>query len=209
MTLASSGADAPLRVRQNDGVAFDRADRAAQHAEFSARCRERRDGRPGWYTKRVNIMLTGRNCGSQRVLQTCAGLCRRRRSRGRPRASAGASVTVAGRRLPWVSRPSAKNQKKAGQDARLFICCETRREPRRRVTPAWMLLACLPFGPVVTSKETFWPSFSVLNPGMLIAEKCANRSSPPPSGVMKPKPLASLNHFTVPVAISKFPQEQK
>src|SRR6478735_11534398 len=67
-----------------------------------------------------------------------------------------------------------------------------------------MLLACLPFGPWVTSKETFWPSFSVLKPGMLIAEKCAKRSSPPPSGVMKPKPFASLNHFTVPVAISVF-----
>src|SRR5512138_815690 len=64
-----------------------------------------------------------------------------------------------------------------------------------------MLLACLPFGPWVTSKLTFWPSFSVLKPCMLIAEKCANRSSPPPSGVMKPKPFASLNHFTVPVAI--------
>src|SRR5207249_11156384 len=36
---------------------------------------------------------------------------------------------------------------------------------------------------------------------MLIAEKCANRSSPPPSGVINPKPFASLNHFTVPVAI--------
>ena len=34
-----------------------------------------------------------------------------------------------------------------------------------------MLLACSPFGPCVTSKETFWPSFSVLKPGMLIAEK--------------------------------------
>src|SRR5438132_13473991 len=64
-----------------------------------------------------------------------------------------------------------------------------------------MLEACFPLGPVVTSNETFWPSFSDLKPGMLIAEKCANRSSPPPSGVMKPKPLASLNHFTVPVAI--------
>src|SRR5512138_865718 len=64
-----------------------------------------------------------------------------------------------------------------------------------------MLLACLPFGPWVTSKLTFWPSFSVLKPCMLIAEKCANRSSPPPSGVMKPNPFASLNHFTVPVAI--------
>src|SRR5205823_3197426 len=40
---------------------------------------------------------------------------------------------------------------------------------------------------------------------MLIAEKCANRSSPPPSGVMKPKPFASLNHLTVPVAIMLLP----
>src|SRR4029450_1803209 len=72
-----------------------------------------------------------------------------------------------------------------------------------------MLLACLPFGPWVTSKLTFWPSFRVLNPGMLIAEKCANRSSPPPSGVMKPNPLASLNHLTVPVAISAIPQEKE
>src|SRR4029079_6311984 len=40
---------------------------------------------------------------------------------------------------------------------------------------------------------------------MLIAEKCANKSSPPPSGVMKPKPFASLNHLTVPVAILLVP----
>src|SRR6185312_1052759 len=31
--------------------------------------------------------------------------------------------------------------------------------------------------------------------------KWTNRSRPPSSGVMKPKPLSSLNHFTVPVAI--------
>src|SRR6185503_17734392 len=73
-----------------------------------------------------------------------------------------------------------------------------------------MLLACfLPLLPAVISKLTFCPSFSVLNPGMLIAEKCAKRSSPPPSGVMNPKPFASLNHFTVPVAISNFPHEQQ
>src|SRR5690606_23249375 len=42
-----------------------------------------------------------------------------------------------------------------------------------------------------------------------MAEKCANRSSPPSSGVMKPKPLESLNHFTVPVAISCFLAEQR
>src|SRR5262249_30020732 len=70
---------------------------------------------------------------------------------------------------------------------------------------AWMLLACfLPLLPAVISKETFWPSLSVLNPAMLMAEKCAKRSSPPPSGVMKPKPFASLNHLTVPVAICTF-----
>src|SRR5438552_12919868 len=34
-----------------------------------------------------------------------------------------------------------------------------------------------------------------------MAEKCAKTSSPPPSGSMKPKPLASLNHLTVPRAI--------
>src|SRR5436190_21028194 len=67
-----------------------------------------------------------------------------------------------------------------------------------------MFDACLPFGPCVTSNWTFWPSFRVLNPGMLMAEKCANRSSPPPSGVMKPKPLASLNHLTVPVGMDVF-----
>lgn len=38
---------------------------------------------------------------------------------------------------------------------------------------------------------------------MLIAEKCANKSSPPSSGVIKPKPLESLNHLTVPVAIKE------
>src|ERR1700736_6025958 len=64
-----------------------------------------------------------------------------------------------------------------------------------------MLPACLPFGPVVTSNETFCPSLSALKPCMLIAEKCANRSLPPPSGVIKQKPFASLNHFTVPFAI--------
>src|SRR5947209_14328777 len=31
--------------------------------------------------------------------------------------------------------------------------------------------------------------------------KCTNRSRPPSSGVMKPNPLSSLNHLTVPVAI--------
>ena len=64
-----------------------------------------------------------------------------------------------------------------------------------------MFEACLPLAPSVISKETRWPSFKLLKPGILIAEKCAKRSSPPASGVTKPKPLESLNHFTVPSAI--------
>src|SRR5688572_33445889 len=39
---------------------------------------------------------------------------------------------------------------------------------------------------------------------MLMEEKCAKRSSPPPSGVIKPKPFESLNHLTVPIAIVSF-----
>src|SRR5208283_4406246 len=37
----------------------------------------------------------------------------------------------------------------------------------------------------------------------------ANRSSPPPSGVMKPKPFASLNHLTVPVGMFSSPNNQE
>ena len=50
----------------------------------------------------------------------------------------------------------------------------------------WMFAACLPFGPVVISKLTRWFSARDLKPAVLIAEKCANRSSPPSSGLMKP-----------------------
>lgn len=67
-----------------------------------------------------------------------------------------------------------------------------------------ILEACLPFGPVVISKETRWFSFRDLKPSALMAEKWAKTSSPPSSGVMNPKPLESLNHFTVPVAITNF-----
>src|SRR3954447_8910679 len=35
--------------------------------------------------------------------------------------------------------------------------------------------------------------------------KWTNRSRPPSSGVMKPKPLSSLNHLTVPVPITAIP----
>src|SRR5664279_1852254 len=47
-----------------------------------------------------------------------------------------------------------------------------------------MFVACRPLGPVVTSKLTRWPSFSVLNPCSWIAEKWAKRSLPPSSGCL-------------------------
>src|SRR5437773_7010563 len=39
-----------------------------------------------------------------------------------------------------------------------------------------------------------------------MAEKWANTSAPPSSGVMNPKPFSALNHFTTPTAMSS-PQE--
>src|SRR6185437_15742848 len=80
---------------------------------------------------------------------------------------------------------------------------EARQSPRPASVQSTerMFAACRPLGPVVTSKLTRWPSLSVLKPCPWIAEKWAKRSLPPSSGVTKPKPLESLNHFTVPVAI--------
>ena len=58
-----------------------------------------------------------------------------------------------------------------------------------------------PFSPSRGSYSTFAFSVRVLNPSPEIFEKCTKRSLPPSSGVMNPYPFASLNHFTVPVAI--------
>src|ERR1700753_508015 len=41
-----------------------------------------------------------------------------------------------------------------------------------------------------------------------MAEKWTNTSAPPPSTVMKPKPLSALNHFTVPCAMLNSPSEK-
>src|SRR2546422_6081447 len=67
-----------------------------------------------------------------------------------------------------------------------------------------MFEAAGPFGPSTTSKDTAWLSFSDLYPAIWILLWWANRSLPPSSGVMNPKPLESLNHFTVPVDIFNF-----
>src|SRR3954468_23022974 len=65
--------------------------------------------------------------------------------------------------------------------------------------------ACGPFCPSPSSNSTFAPSASVRKPSPWIAEKWTKASDPPSSGVMKPKPFSSLNHFTTPVAICAAP----
>ena len=55
-----------------------------------------------------------------------------------------------------------------------------------------------PFWPWTTSNSTRSPSARDLNPVPEIALKWT-KTSGPPSREMKPKPFASLNHFTVPV----------
>src|SRR5438045_1297644 len=58
--------------------------------------------------------------------------------------------------------------------------------------------ACGPFWPCTTSNSTLSPSARDLKPLPPIALKWT-KTSGPPSREMKPNPLASLNHFTVPV----------
>src|SRR5438045_3214822 len=71
------------------------------------------------------------------------------------------------------------------------------------------LRASGPFSPSAGSNSTRAPSARVLKPSLVIALKWTNTSLPPSSGVMKPYPFASLNHFTVPVAILKTPPSEE
>ncbi len=58
-----------------------------------------------------------------------------------------------------------------------------------------------PFSPSTRSNSTRSPSDRDLNPSCWIALWWTKQSFEPSSGVMKPNPLASLNHFTVPVVL--------
>src|SRR5690606_2649132 len=91
------------------------------------------------------------------------------------------------RKRPQPPGPAGAARARRGRSRR-------RSSPHREVTSS----ACLPFWPCTTLKETFWPSFRLRKPVPEIERKWTNTSSPL-SVVMKPKPLASLNHFTVPV----------
>src|SRR5690606_12978524 len=62
----------------------------------------------------------------------------------------------------------------------------------------WTSSACMPFWPCTTLNETFWPSCRLRKPEPTMERKWTNTSSPF-SRLMKPKPLASLNHLTVPI----------
>src|SRR5579885_2522286 len=66
---------------------------------------------------------------------------------------------------------------------------------------ATTLFASGPFAPSTASNCTCAPSASDLKPSPAIEEWWTNTSLPPSAGVMNPYPFASLNHFTVPVAI--------
>src|SRR5574340_452693 len=63
------------------------------------------------------------------------------------------------------------------------------------------LIALGPLGPFSVSKLTESPSARLLKPLPWIEVWCT-KTSLPSSLVIKPKPFESLNHFTVPLAIS-------
>src|SRR5688500_13633995 len=69
-------------------------------------------------------------------------------------------------------------------------------DERRLTFVAWA-----PLGPCSTSYSTSSLSLRDLKPSAEIAEKWTKTSGPPFSCSMKPKPFASLNHFTLPLAI--------
>src|SRR3979411_1793862 len=60
-----------------------------------------------------------------------------------------------------------------------------------------------------SSYSTVCPSLSVERPAFSTAEICTNTSLPPLLGWINPKPLVGLNHFTVPLAITSSPRDQK
>src|SRR2546427_469310 len=96
---------------------------------------------------------------------------------------------------------SARTLRSTAPSVRMPPQLQTRLTSPARYT-GLMLAARGPLGLCSTSYCTLSFSFSVLNPLAWMDEKCTKRSLLPSSGVMKPKPLASLNHFTVPVLMS-------
>src|SRR4030065_411748 len=127
-------------------------------------------------------------------------------TRGRKRSVSAGS----GRRVCWgksnkgvppchfLLHPRGRRKRKsaAGRQSRSAFPCPSVRAGYTFLT----LDAFFPLGPEVTSNSTFIPSVRERKPSPAISLKWTKISSPS-SGVTKPHPFASLNHFTVPVAI--------
>src|SRR3989454_7876925 len=146
--------------------------------------------------------------------------CLWRRTTGWPRGRASSSSLHSAAISVSLSRSAFASSARSSSVVSLSICSllHFATRPRGRIgaarmsfvtgltSPArytgLMLAARGPLGLCSTSYCTLSFSFSVLNPLAWMDGKCTKRSLLPSSGVMKPKPLASLNHFTVPVLMS-------
>lgn len=82
------------------------------------------------------------------------------------------------------------NKLKSPAAARLSYKIQWSKSDSSYVNCSWTFLAVLNFELNVLA---FSQSFEAVTP---IAEKCTNTSLLPSAGVMKPKPLDSLNHLT-------------
>src|SRR5262249_45040849 len=118
------------------------------------------------------------------------------------------------------ARPHARRHqgaaREAGEDRRGLGAAQALSEGQRKragpkTPPSWRasdrraqtlrtFVAWRPLGPFCTSNSTLSPSLSERKPSDMIAVWWTNTSGPS-ARVMKPKPFASLNHFTVPVSI--------
>src|SRR6266850_6928369 len=196
---ALQGGGACRRAGERGGAGHDRDGRRATH-DRPARCpaRQRRAGRargahevtgrdshrPAWATR------GGR--GADRVPRLPARSVHPwRRDRDRWRYSAD---HLAEKRR--AAKSVARNAKGRPRGSDL---------PRMPSEPYCLrtFCACSPFGPFTISNSTLSPSASERNPSAWMAVWWTNTSSPP-SCEMKPNPLLSLNHFTVPCAMKAF-----
>src|SRR5579884_254451 len=130
--------------------------------------------------------------------------------------SASRSASAGARTAPWA-RAAAGRQSASSRHHTVGMAQYTARKsngpgcdpgPVAASTVAQTLrtfCACKPLGPWATSNSTTSPSARLLKPSAWIAVKWTNTSGPD-SCAIKPKPFASLNHFTLPFAILCKPQ---
>jgi hypothetical protein len=98
----------------------------------------------------------------------------------------------------WIWRPGTETAPPAIAGGAAIPSTE-RRGRKGRAQSLTTFSAAGPFWPWAISNSTRSPSFRLLKPSPWMALWWTKQSLDPSSGVMKPYPLASLNHFTVPV----------